>query len=120
MKKLKKVEIYAKDQGIIIIDGEKFKVKEDKHKLIDGHWHEHKATFVQFDEKEFDKDLEFIIDNIEHLLTKREIMKEILKHIPISEVNKIKNRLKKGAKITKTEGCITINIGKDCVIGLVN
>ncbi|MGD9381847.1 MAG: hypothetical protein PVI03_05325, partial [Candidatus Thorarchaeota archaeon] len=59
------------------------------------------------------------IKNIEMLVTKEELIKEMLMHYPLDIIKAVRKSIEKGEKITKTDGCITINFGKTHTLTLV-
>ncbi|MGD9382111.1 MAG: hypothetical protein PVI03_06665 [Candidatus Thorarchaeota archaeon] len=116
-KKKKKVEMRA--DGVIVVDGQEFRMKTDKGKIIEGHQHPDKWIYTAFDKETYEEDVEFIIKNIEMLVTKEELIKEILTHYPLDIIRAVRKSIEKGEPITKSEGCITINFGKKETLTLV-
>jgi uncharacterized protein (UPF0216 family) len=107
----KKIEVKMEDPTILLVDGKKYRLKKEKGKIKDGRLHGDKATFEEFDEKKHKENMDFLVANIQKLVTKKEMIKEIIKHLPSEDIEKAVNLIRKGIPVTKTEGCITINIG---------
>jgi hypothetical protein len=112
-KKRERIEILEEDPNAIIVDGKKFRLAEEKIKIMDHHYHGDKLIFEPVDEKEFQKDVDFIVGMIEVKLDKTEVLREIVKQLPLSEIKKIRKLLMTGKRIKKTKGCVSITIGDD-------
>lgn len=108
--KTKKPYIDA-DTGLLVIGDKKYEASRRKYKKIDGIEHTDKITFKEFDVEEHDEKVEYIIKKIEDGVTKQELIKELMKHIPSVEIDKAYKALKKRMKPRKQSGCLGFKIG---------
>ena len=63
------------------------------------------------DEKKLKADVEFIVDNTEKLIDKKELLKEVFTNMEIDRIEKIRKLVCKKAPVKKTRGCYGITIG---------
>jgi hypothetical protein len=96
---------------IIEVNGKKYWIKKFGTKIIDHKMHGGETVFVPFDEKKLKADVEFIVDNIEKLIDKKELLKEVFTNMEIDRIEKIRKLVCKKAPVKKTRGCYGITIG---------
>lgn len=111
MKEKTTVEIDAKNPKIILVNGKKFIEKKTTSKKIGKITHADKIIFSQFDEEQFDRDLDFIVKKIKKSVSVEEILKDLLKESSPKTLKEIVEKLKLGAKPKKQKGCIGFEIG---------
>lgn len=115
----KKTKVEMRADGVIVVNGQEFRMKADKGKIRQGHQHPDRWIYTAFEKETYEDDVDFIIKNIELLVTKEEMLKEVLTHYPMDVIKAVRKSIEKGEPITKTEGCITINFGKKETLTLV-
>jgi glucosamine 6-phosphate synthetase-like amidotransferase/phosphosugar isomerase protein len=113
MKKKDKVVVDLSDPEVVIVNGKKFKLDREKLQILDHHIHGDKAIFKEFNEEQYNKDLDFIIDNIEEIVDKRELLKELLKRMPLEHMEKAKRLIKHKHMIKLTKGCYSLTVGNN-------
>ena len=113
MKKKDNVEVDLSDPEVIIVNGKKFRLKSDKLKVIDHHIHGDKLIFEEYDDEQYNKNIDFIIDNISEIVDKRELLKELLKRMPTKHMEKAVNLIKHKHMVKLTQGCYSLTIGDD-------
>ena len=115
----KKTKVEMRSDGNIVIDGVEYILNAEKGKRVDGHNHPDRWLFTEFDKETYDEDVAFIVKNIELMVTKEELLKEIVSQYPLSAIRDIRKSIEKGEPIIKSEGCITLNFGKKEMLTLV-
>lgn len=112
---MKKDKIHLTSDDILVVNGKEYIGSRTMTKKIDGIEHMDKLTFREFNRKELDKKIEFIVDKIQGTVSKEELLKELIQKQALGEINKLYEVLQptksKPKKITKQEGCIGIKIG---------
>ncbi len=113
---MKKDEIYTTSDGVLVVNGKEYIPNKDSIKKIDGIKHIDKTTYREFNRKELDEKISFIVKKIEGAVSKEELLKELLQKQATNEIGKLYDVLqptksKKLKKITKQDGCIGIKIG---------
>ena len=109
--KPKKVIVESKNPSILIIDGKKYILEKETHKKIDGVEHSDKAVFKEFDEGEYEYNLNLIIDTIAERTAKKELIRELVKNIDLKTLKRLAKRIESGKLIKKVNGCIGFKIG---------
>jgi len=110
MVKEKNVE-YDPSKKILIVGDKMYKIKRVKVKKIDGIEHEDKIIFEPVQTKEYEKKMNDIIKCIEKAITKKDILKEIVKNMSLTEIDRIHKIITtKRPKIKKQEGCLGVLI----------
>jgi hypothetical protein len=112
-KKKETIEVLHEDPSAIIINGKKYRLAKEKIRVMDHHLHGDKVIFEPVDEERFEKDVDFIVKNVEHVVDKKEILKEIIKQMPLSNIKKMKKLIEQGKPVKKTSGCVCITVGDD-------
>ena len=109
----KKKSVYYTPDGILMIDGKGYVESVVRQKDIDGIKHTDKILFREYDLEAFDKKRNFICEKIKDSLDKDEMVKELVKKLPLNEINNLHKVLKEGKKkkITKQKGCLGLKIG---------
>lgn len=109
----KKEEVIIKnsDPGVIIVKGKKYRLAKEKIHILDHHQHLDKLVFEPINEKDYNKDIEFIVAKINKVVDKEKLLKEIIKTLPLSEVKKVKKLLLAKQRIKMTPGCYSLTIG---------
>lgn len=108
---IKKVEVFSSDRNIIIIDGEKYIMEVEKVKKIDGVMHSDKVIFKKFNEGEYNKNLDIIVDALAKKTDNREILRDLVKKIDYAYLRRIAKRIKEKKPIKKQEGCLGFKVG---------
>lgn len=98
---------------VIKFDGKKYRMKRLRGKIVDHKLHGGEIVFVPYDETEWKNDINFIVDEIEKMVDKKELLMEVFNNMEIDRIKKIKKLLQKKAPIKKTHGCYGITIGND-------
>lgn len=111
--RVKKKPIYLTHDGFLIVDGKEYVESISRNKKIDGIEHLDKQLFKEFDRKGFEMKRNLIFEKIKDTVDKDEILKELIKKIPLGEINNLYKVLKTGKKkkITKQKGCLGLKIG---------
>jgi len=105
-------EVYFSADGVLTINNQEYVSSISKKKKIDGIEHEDKILMRKFDRKDFNKKVGLIVNKIKDVLTKEELVKELIEKQAISDIDKLYDVLKgKRKKVTKQEGCVGIKIG---------
>jgi len=99
--------------GVGGVTGKIYRLKREKLEVVDHKIHGDALLFVPVDEEKIKNDIEFIIDHMEEILDKREILREVLNNMEMDRLRKIRNLIKRGAKIRKTSGCLGVTVGDD-------
>lgn len=107
------------DTGILYVDGKKYITSITRNKKIDGITHADKLLFKEFDEEGFNKKIEYIKNKIINQLTTDELVVQLLKKLPNSEIDKAYKDLKKGDKPSKQSGCLGFKIGSKFYLELI-
>lgn len=110
-KRESKIEIKSKTPNIVEIDGKKYFLETEKYKKIDGVEHSDRLVFKKFDEEQYKKNLQIVIDAISKRTTKRELLQEILGAIETKSLKKLVKRIKQKKPIKKYKGCLGFKIG---------
>lgn len=108
-----KIVVNDSDPTVIIIKGKKYKLKRMKGKILDHHFHPDHVVFEPFDEKKFQKSMDYIVKKIGDAVDVREILEETFKSMTLEEVRKIEKLLREGKPVKKTKGCVGLTIGDD-------
>jgi len=112
---IKKVISKASNPNIIEIDGEKYIYDTCTEKRIDGVPHGDKIIFKKFNEEEYVKNLEIIINAIKDQVTKEHLLSELLKTIDAKTLRRLVKRIKAGKPIKRQDGCLGFKIGDSYV-----
>ncbi len=112
----KQDKIHLTSDGVLVVNGKEYIPSRTMGKKIDGIEHIDKTTFQEFKRKDVEKKISFIIEKIEKIVSKEELLKELLKKHALNEIDKLYDVLKttksqKPKKITKQEGCLGLKIG---------
>jgi hypothetical protein len=113
MKKNDEIICRESQPNVIIINGKPYIEKKGTTKILDHKLHGGDIIFVPYDEKKTLEDIDFIIDNIEELVDKREILREVLKKETLERIQKIKRMIERKTTVKRTRGCYGITIGDD-------
>lgn len=84
----------------------------EKEILVGRDRHVKRVVLEEIDEKEWEKDIDFVVTNIIKVANKKQILRQALKSMTLKEIGKIKKEILKGEKPKITEGCYCIRIGK--------
>jgi hypothetical protein len=109
----KKDEIYIEQSNpcMLTVNGKKYRLKKETTKIVDHKLHGNKVIFVPVNEDKVNGDIEFIVNEIKNKLSKDEILTEIIKTMPLEQIDRIKKLLEKKAPVKKTRGCLGLTIG---------
>jgi dephospho-CoA kinase len=107
-----KVEGIASDPNIVIIDGKKFILERVTTKKIDKVEHADKIIFKEVDEEKIKEDTDLIAETLGGMVDSSELIKEILKEIPMNIVRKVAKRIRDKKPIKKQNGCIGFKVGE--------
>lgn len=118
MKEKMKVEGMASDPNLIIVNGKKFIVDRVTTKKIDKVEHGDKVIFKEVDEEKIKEDMDLIANTLGGMVDSAELIKEILKDVPMKSVRRIAKRIRDKKPIKKHKGCVGFAIG-DAYISLV-
>lgn len=110
----KKIIIETKNPTMIIVDGKKYLLEKEVYKKIDKVEHSDKLIFKEFDEQEYNYNLNLIIDTLAEKTHKKELIRELVKNIDFKTLK----RLESGKLIKKQKGCLGFRIG-DAYIQLI-
>ena len=115
-KKSKKKEdkVYFSEDGVLNVNNQEYITSITKKKMIDGIEHDGITVFQKFDRKDFNKKVGLIADKIKDVLSKEELIKELIEKQAMNDIDKLYDILKlkgKKKKVTKQGGCIGIKIG---------
>lgn len=109
--KPKKIIIESKNPSIIIINGKKFIMEREIYKKIDNVQHSDKVVYKEFDEDEYNYNINLIIDTIAERTAKKELIKQLIKNIDLHTLRRLAKRIESGKLIKKQHGCIGFKIG---------
>jgi len=73
--------------------------------------HLSKIILVEVDKKEYDKRISDIVEVISDYVNKDTILTDILRDLPLSEIEMIERRIQKKVKIKEKKGCLNLMIG---------
>jgi hypothetical protein len=118
MKNFMKVNIDASNPSILLIDGKKFILEKETSKKIDGVDHGNKIIFKEFNEKEYNDNLNTIIDAIAERTAKKELIRELVKNLDMKTLRRLAKRIDNGELIKKQHGCLGFKIG-DAYVELI-
>jgi hypothetical protein len=112
-KKMEKDEVYIEqsDPCMLSINGKKYRLKKETQKIVDHKVHGNKVIFVPIDEKQVEADIRYIVEKVQDKFDMDEVLTEIIKLMPLEQIEKIKNLLKEKAPVKKTHGCLGLTIG---------
>jgi len=113
-----KVEGIVSDPNLIIVNGKKFIVDRVTTKKIDKVEHGDKVIFKEVDEKKIKEDMDLISNTLGKMVDSTELIKEILKDVPMKSIRKIAKRIRDKKPIKKQHGCLGFKVG-DAYVQLV-
>ena len=115
----RKVEIDAKDQSKIIVDGKEYVLDKVTTKKIDGIVHKDKIIYKPFNEKEeFNKNRDIVVKAIGTKVSAKDLIEELIKDVQPKTMKRLAKRVLDGKPIKRHYGCIGIKIG-DAYIQLI-
>lgn len=97
--------------GNIIVDGKKFIYDKTKTKSIDKIRHLDTHLYRELKEEEEKEYIETIVKSLDSQVSKEELLKELLKDIPIRNLKRIAKRIKENKPIKKHHGCLGFKFG---------
>jgi len=92
-----------------------FYVKGKKYILNEtneGKNHEMRLELIPFDQTEYDKLTDDIIDAMSKAVNKRILIQEALSGLPYHEIKKMHKNISKGVKAKASRGCYKVSVGK--------
>ena len=113
MKKKDRIVALESDPNAIILNGKTYRLIKERGKIMDGHLHGDRLIFEPVDERQFEKDLDFIVERIQSMVDTKEVLKETLKKMSVDELRRIKKLLEENKPVKKTRGCYGLTIGDD-------
>ena len=114
-----KILIDASQPSIIDVDGKKYIIEKETTKTIDGVTHADKIIFKEFDEEEYEDNLNLVIDTIADHTAKKELIRELVKNIDLKTLKRLAKRIESGKAVKKQKGCLGFKIG-DAYIQLIS
>ncbi len=109
---MNKDKIHMTSEGILVVNGKEYVESQTRYKDIDGIEHIDKQMFSEFDRKDFEKKVSFIVDKIENSVGKKELIIEIMQKKAYNEINNLYKVLSgEKKKISKQDGCLGLKIG---------
>lgn len=108
----KKVELIRGDDNEIEIDGEKYYLENIKSKKINGVEHEDKLIYKKLNRKEYDKFVKVLVKKFSEMVTKEELMEQLIRGYDMKTIRAIAKRIKEGKKIEKQKGCLGFKVGE--------
>jgi hypothetical protein len=111
---MKKKQIIARESepNILEFEGRKFRLKREKGKIVDHHFHGDKVVFEEVDEQEHAKNIKYVVDKVKKAISIEDILTEIFKQMSMDDVKGIKNKLIRKKKVRKSAGCVGVLIGE--------
>ena len=106
-----KVIMKASEPGIIVIDGVKYIAERETFKKIDKVEHSDAIIFKKFDEAEYNKDIELLVDTFSDFTTIEEMLRELLKGASNSHIRRVAKRIRLKQPVKKQEGCLGFKVG---------
>jgi len=105
--------MYLKPDGTLVIDGKEYVGGKNKMKKIDGIEHVDKIYLREVDTVKLDKKVEFILEKIKATVSKEELLRQLLKKVPLNELDKTYKSLKKKGKkkVSSQKGCLGFKVG---------
>jgi len=103
-----KVEINPEEK-YHVIDGKVYKISKQTVKKKSDHLS--RVILVEVDKDEYDKRVTDIIDVIAPVLDVRDILRDILRDLPLNEIEKIERRILKKVEVKQKKGCVNLMIG---------
>ncbi|MEK6884175.1 MAG: hypothetical protein AABY22_31385, partial [Nanoarchaeota archaeon] len=97
----------------------KYIMAREIHKKIDNVEHSDKVVFKEFDEEEYNYNLDLFIDAIAERTAKKELIKQLVKNIDLHTLKRLAKRIESGKLIKKQKGCLGFKIG-DAYLNLVD
>ncbi len=96
---------------VIEIDGKKFFHKRTKYKKIDNIEHVDYEIWEELDEKELKEKLDYVVNKVKKNIPPKLLTKEVLKNLPLQELNRLYKILKeKDSEVKTHEGCLGVLI----------
>jgi hypothetical protein len=114
-----KVEGFASEPNVILVDGKKYYLDRVTTKKIDKVEHADKAIFKPLKEDELKKDLDLIVNSLGKKTTAEELIKEIMKDVPAKTIRRLAKRIRDKKPVKKQKGCIGFKVGSDAYIQLI-
>lgn len=104
-------EVYFNpEEKTFVINGEIYKLQKQTTKKKSG-GHASKEILVKIDKKEYDARIEAVIDYLQAAFDGRKFLKSYLENLPLSDIEMIERRMKKGVKVKEKGGCYNLEIG---------
>lgn len=104
------IKTIKKVGNILEIDGEYYEPLTEPSK--------DKIVFKKIDKKEHDKMVKDVVDRLANYLNKKQILRDAICELPMSEIEKVQALLKsKGVKpkIRQRFGCIELHVGESII-----
>ena len=110
--KKKKIIAEFSNPSILVVDGKKYILEKETHKVVDKIPHLNQAIFEEFNEEEYKEDLDLIVNRLAEYTDARELLRELIKTTPYKEIRKMARNKRNKEQITNTTGCLGFKIGK--------
>ena len=105
------IHVDASKPNILTVDGKKFIVERISSKKIDGVQHANQIVFKEFNEEQYNDDLNTIIDAVAEKTAKKELIRELVKNIDMKTLRRLAKRVENGGLVKKQHGCLGFKIG---------
>jgi hypothetical protein len=114
-----KVEALASDPNVLFINGKKFALDKITMKKIDKVEHMDKYVYREIKNDEFEKDVNLISETLGKQVDSSDIIKEVLKSVPVKTIRRIAKRIRDKKPIKRHYGCLGFAVG-DAYISIVD
>lgn len=98
---------YGDCMKFFYVKGKKYILDETK----EGKNHEMRLELIPFDQTEYDKLADDIIEAMAKAVNKRTLIQEALSSMPYHEIKKMHRALQKGVKAKSSRGCYKVSVG---------
>jgi hypothetical protein len=106
-----KIIIDAGNPNFVIVDSKKYILETQTYKKIDRVEHADKVVFKEFNEEDYNRCLDILTDTISRNVTKKEMIREIVKKIDFKSLRRLVKRIDNKKPIKKQKGCLGLKIG---------
>ena len=105
------MQVEMTPDGDIIVDGKRFVYNKDKIKKMDKVPHLDKRLYKEVVEGEEKKYVDVIVTAIGEQVSKEELIRQLLKDVPIRNLKRIATRIKEKKPIKRHYGCLGFKFG---------
>lgn len=105
------MKVEMNHEGDILIDGRRFVYDKDKIKKMDKVSHLDKRLYKEVPENAEKEYVETIVEALGKQVTKEDLLRQLLKDVPIRNLKRIAKRIKENKPIKRHYGCLGFKFG---------